>query len=114
MPVCARAELLTPVEIPDSLLLTCITGLVSTGGTWAVMRYRADEAHRAGLAAHRRLDEQEKKLLGLEKDQEFQKERFDEAIERIESSFHELKGSVDKLVQSGLHCSHCDHEGVAS
>lgn len=102
------------MQIPESLLFSLATAVASSGGTWAVMRYRSEEAHRAASAAHRRLDEQALKLVKVEGDQGYQRERFDEAINRIEGSFRELKGSVDKLVQSGLHCSHCDHEGTAS
>lgn len=89
------------MEIPEPLLLagvSLLSSALSTSATYALTRYKADQAERAAKAAHTRLDDHEKRLTKQEVAQDYHGRRLEEALQLLRSSVDELRRQVNHLV----------------
>lgn len=111
------------IEISESLLMSAVSGLLSAGGTWSVVRYRANEAHRAAASAHKRLDEFAKEATVKDKDtsdrvlrvelaQEYLGKNVSGELKHVGEALDEVKAAIDSLRSNGVHCSHCSEAEV--
>lgn len=90
------------MEIPEPVLLMGVSVLSSamTGaGTWALTKYKADQAERSAKASHTRLDDHEKRLTKLEVGQDYHARRLEEALQLLRGSVDELRRQVNHMAQ---------------
>jgi hypothetical protein len=77
-------------------------------------RREATEARRSSTAGHGRLDDHEKRLIGLERDTGYHAKRLEDSLAEIKAQLGALNAQVnarlDKLAERGVHCSHCHTE----
>jgi hypothetical protein len=108
--------------MPDPRLALDVAVLVfGIVGAWFTMRAQlgdarreAAEARRSATAGHSRLDDHEKRLIGLERDMGYHSKRLEESLLEIKAQlvreFGLVNSRLDKLAERGVHCSHCHTE----